>query len=96
MSVFDYEPDYDEYDWRENTSYYETKKPDPHADHRCSEMLTADLERRRQHGGPPRNFVIKYVDGQWNMHSNDVPGMLVVQCPFCNHRFWAGNQVTIE
>lgn len=85
---------YEDDDYRENYSFYETRKP--HADHRCSEMLVADHERRRQHGGPPRNFVIKYVDGQWNMHSNDVPGMLVVQCPFCNHRFWAGNQVTIE
>ncbi len=69
---------------------------DPHPDHICLSMTQEGIRRQKEHGGPPRNFVIKFKDNKWMLFSNYVPGMEVVQCPFCSYRFWRGNQVTIE
>lgn len=68
------------------------------ANHRCREMLSHEYERnlKKPKGAILFKFMIKYSQGEWNLYNNDEKGMVIVQCPFCHHKMFAGNEVTIE
>lgn len=85
---------FEDYDYEVNDSNSLIK------DHRCKEMISHEYERNKNKLFTTKKyyieFVVKYDQGKWNLYNNDIKGMVIVQCPFCHKKMFAGNEVTIE